>query len=158
MPIRPVLILDAKRRPVAVAELKLRNVAMQVLFLTVLVNALHAALENGVIALKRVGMNLHAGLAVCVTVLADGVADGVVARILVAKLIVVLGLIGHNMSFARDVFTDDRQDSGCAGRVDMERTSASAALDQCQDNALVRRAATDFRAFLFADEGFEAPR
>ena len=51
---RAVLIVNAKRDAVGVAEVKLRQVAMQVLLLAMLIDALHAALENRIVALDRV--------------------------------------------------------------------------------------------------------
>lgn len=44
----PVLIVNAKRNAVAVAEVEFRQVAVQMLLRAVLINALHAALENAV--------------------------------------------------------------------------------------------------------------
>jgi hypothetical protein len=44
--IGPVLIVNAKRNAVAVAEIKLRQIAVQMLLSAMLVDALHAALED----------------------------------------------------------------------------------------------------------------
>lgn len=54
---RAILIVAAQRFTVVVAELKLRNVAVQVLLLAVLIDALHAALEDRKCALNCVGVD-----------------------------------------------------------------------------------------------------
>ena len=42
----------------AVAEIELRNIAVKVLLAAMLINALHAAFEDAVEPLKRVGVNV----------------------------------------------------------------------------------------------------
>ena len=56
----PVLIVEAERDPVVVAELVFRKVAVQVLLSAVLVKAFHSALENGEYAFDRVAVNVAA--------------------------------------------------------------------------------------------------
>jgi hypothetical protein len=75
-PVGQALALDASRSDlsahqiivpkfdaVAVAEIEFRQIAVQVLFLAVLVDALHSALEDRIVAFDRVGVD-HMGLAV----------------------------------------------------------------------------------------------
>ena len=54
---RALAILDAKRRAVAVAKIKLRQVAVQMLLAGVLIDALHAALEDRIEAFDRVAVD-----------------------------------------------------------------------------------------------------
>ena len=60
----------AERRTVRVAEIELGDIAMQMVFAAMLVNAFHAALENRVVALDRVRIDLHAGLAFGIAIFA----------------------------------------------------------------------------------------
>ena len=50
-----VAIVNAKRNAVVMAEIKLRQIAMQMLLGAMLVGAAHAALEHAEIAFDRVG-------------------------------------------------------------------------------------------------------
>lgn len=50
-------IINAKRNTIAVAKIKFRKITMQVLFLAVLVHALHAALENRIVVFNGVRVN-----------------------------------------------------------------------------------------------------
>jgi hypothetical protein len=52
-----LIVAVTKRCARVVAEIELGKVAVQVLFLAVLIHALHAALEDRVIALDRVGVD-----------------------------------------------------------------------------------------------------
>jgi hypothetical protein len=51
--IGPFLIINAKRDPVAIPEVKLRQIAVQMFLGTVLINALHAALEDRIVTRCR---------------------------------------------------------------------------------------------------------
>src|SRR3990167_6799902 len=55
-------IVHTERNAVAVAEIKLGKIAMQMLFLAVLINALHPALENRIVALDCVRMDIAANV------------------------------------------------------------------------------------------------
>ena len=70
-------VVDAERCPVRVAEVKLGEVAMQVLLGAMLIHALHAALEDGEITLDRVRM--HGGISER-DILADLVVDDAMLR------------------------------------------------------------------------------
>lgn len=49
-------VFDPKRRAVVLAKIELGKVAMQMLLTAVLIDALHAALEDAEVALDRVGV------------------------------------------------------------------------------------------------------
>lgn len=53
----PALIVDAKLYAIVVAEFKLSQIAMQMFLAAMLIDALHAALENREIAFQRVRMD-----------------------------------------------------------------------------------------------------
>lgn len=55
-----VLIVNANCNVVGIAEVIFREIAMQVLFSAVLMDALHATLEDAVVALNAVGGDLAA--------------------------------------------------------------------------------------------------
>ena len=73
--------VNAKLDAVAVAEIELREIAM--LLLAVLIDALHAALENRVVAFDGIGVGVEAGFAVRVAVFFAAMLDGPMARITV---------------------------------------------------------------------------
>ena len=50
-------VFNSMRHTVVIAELEFRRIAVQVLLTTVLIHALHAALEDAEIALNRVGVD-----------------------------------------------------------------------------------------------------
>ena len=52
-----LLVIPVQRRAVVVAEVKFREVAVQMLFGAMLIDALHAALEDAEIAFNRVGVD-----------------------------------------------------------------------------------------------------
>ena len=56
-PVGPIRIVHAQLHPVVVPKVELREVAVQVLLAAVLVGALHAALEDGEVALDGVGVD-----------------------------------------------------------------------------------------------------
>ena len=53
----PLLIVNAEPDAVVVAEVELRQVAVQVLFLAVLIDAAHPSLEHAEVAFDGVGMD-----------------------------------------------------------------------------------------------------
>jgi hypothetical protein len=57
---RTLTIIEAKRHAVIVAEIVLRQVAMQMLLFAVLINAPHTALENQKVAFRRIGVYFFA--------------------------------------------------------------------------------------------------
>ena len=65
-----------------------------------LIDAFHAALENGVIALNRVCVDVYARLSVCIAVLFARMVNRIMLGELVAKLCVALALVSHDVRFA----------------------------------------------------------
>src|ERR1700685_519533 len=95
-------IFDAKPRTIVVAEIKLRDVAMQVLFAAMLVDALHAALEDAVVAFERV--HVHIAVDVFALVVVDLLMLGNTET---AAIFVVSRRIRHQPAFLVHVATDD---------------------------------------------------
>lgn len=79
------------------------------LFAAMLVNALHATLENAVVALNRVRIDGNASLAVYVTIFVAAMVDRVMLGELVAQLGIALGLVRHHMAFTVQAGANDRQ-------------------------------------------------
>ena len=69
-------IINAKLDPVRIAEIELRNIAVQVAFAAMLINALHATLEDAIEALDGV----------CVDVAAPVFASAVIDEFMARKL------------------------------------------------------------------------
>lgn len=144
---RASVIVHAQGDPVVVAEIELGNVPVQVLLGAVLIDALHAALEDAVIALNRVGVDRAA------PIFASPVADEIVPGEMLVEVCVLPRLIRHDRGFLGDVGAEDRHEVRRRRAVDMERPNHPAALDQGQDRVLVGIAASFDRAFLLSDEG-----
>ena len=103
---------------------------MKVALAAMLIHALHAALEDRIIALDGVGGDDLFALIAAVFV--RGVVHGVVAGV-VAVLVEVLipaCSVGHDGGFLRDVGANDRHESANGSAVHMPATSRAAALDQ----------------------------
>lgn len=83
--VRAIGIAEAERNAVIVAEVELGKVAMQMLLTALLVDAAHAALEDGEHALDGVGGD---GAILRVNILLDAVQGGAVERGLLAELAV----------------------------------------------------------------------
>jgi hypothetical protein len=96
-------VINAERNAVAVTEIKLGKIAMQVLFGAVLVNALNSALENRVIAFNRVRVD------VITNILFSLVVHRVVAKEPAAERFLPASLIRHHNAFAFDVVVNDRE-------------------------------------------------
>src|SRR4051794_28842727 len=143
-------VVHAQRDSVVVAELKFRQIAVKVLLVAMLIDTLHAALEQAKVAFDGVGVDR------CVLerdVLTLAVVDRIVAGELLTNLVVVLGLVGHQPRFAGNVLPDDAADLLAGHGVDVDGADLAAALHQPEDGVLVARAALRGRdAFLAADE------
>lgn len=120
---------------------------MQVLLRAMLVNSLHAALENAVEAFDSVSMHLAA------PIFTGAVVNTIMVRKVIADLLILSGFISHNRRFLRDVFFDDWDKIVCARSIDMERTNLAAiAIHEAQNSVLVRITATLDRSRLLANE------
>lgn len=79
---------------VVVAEVKLRQIPVQVLLLAVLVHTIHAALEQTEVALTVVGVPFVADIFVL------AVVHGIVLREVLVETTVIAGLVGADLAFA----------------------------------------------------------
>ena len=120
---------------------------MQVLLRAMLVDALHAALEDAEVALDRIGMNGT------INVLADAVSDPTVRLESLADALVLARLIGHKLAFPGNVPVHYWADFPGLGGVDRERPHLAAALHQRQYSHLMRRAAAHFGSLLSSNKG-----
>src|SRR5579863_9689983 len=147
-------IVNAKFDPVAIAEIELGQIAVQVLFLAMLIDALHAALEDRIVAFGGVGVGVEAGHAVGVAVFVAAMIDGRMVGELAANLGVMRRFVGHKVRLARDVLAHDRRDVRDGRAVDMKRTGRAAAFHKGQHRHLVMAASADGLALLAANESF----
>src|SRR4051812_29649789 len=103
-----------------------------------LIDTLHAALEDGEEALDSVGMD---GSILKRDVLALAVIDRAVAGSLLAYLDVMLRLIGHEPRLAGEIRADDPADFLAGHAVDVGGLHLATALNQRQHGVLVSGAA-----------------
>ena len=97
-------ILDANRTAMTISEIELCKIAVKMALGTVLINALHATLEDREIALDGVGVNFAA------PVLASAVAHNAMRGKFTANVLVIAGFVGHQARFARQVLANERRD------------------------------------------------
>src|SRR4051812_18942571 len=100
-------VIYTERDAVVIAELELGQIAVQMLLIATLVDALHATLEQAEVTFNSVGVDRSV---LKRDVLTDAVVDSVVAGKLFAYLGVVLGLVGHQPRLTGDVLADDAAD------------------------------------------------
>src|SRR3954467_8553749 len=103
-----------------------------------LVNALHATLEDAEIAFDRVRVLLAI---VKANILAAAVVDRAVTRELGANVRVETALVRHQLALAAGVLAQDQLDGIGVGVVDVEGAGLAATLHQGHDGALAGRAA-----------------
>lgn len=132
-----------------VAEIQLVNVALQVLFGAVLVDAFHAPLEDRKVVFDVVGC--HA----ITMVDASAVIDRTVPFELFADLGVDAAFVGMQFRFAADVANKNIADGLGVGFLDMER-AGFAARDERDDGALVGRAGLTGLSERMPSRGFGA--
>jgi hypothetical protein len=104
--VRARKIVHALRFSVVVAELELCRITMKMTFTAVLVDALHAALEDAEIAFHRVRVN------VATDILASLVGGEVMVSKGATDARVLLGFVGVERCFLGHVVADDRHQSG----------------------------------------------
>lgn len=97
---------------------------MKVLLTAVLINALHATLEDAVVAFKRIGVNIAA------TIFAHAVIDVFVAREILTQMRVLTSFAGHDGSFLGDVGTKDRHKMRGRRTANMKAANRATAFDQ----------------------------
>src|SRR5579863_1555426 len=93
---------------------------MQMLLGTVLIDALHPALEDAVEAFNRVDADRLARPAIRVSPFVARVVNSVMMRKLVAELAVLYCFVRHHMRLFGDVRLDDRDHVLFACAIDME--------------------------------------
>lgn len=130
-----------------VAKIELCNVAVKVLLGAMLIDALHATLENAVVALKGVRVGIAPD------VLARAMRDELMLHEIPAEMGVLAGLVRHDGGLFGDVGTDDRHEMGGRRTIDVEGPDHAAALDKGHHGPLVAIAPALHSAFLRADEG-----
>lgn len=92
-----IFIFDAKGRTVAVPEIILCKISVQMIFVAMRVNAFHTPLEDGEVAFDGIGVDRPA------PVFALVVTDDAMAGELATKQGVIRSLIGHQMGLAIEV-------------------------------------------------------
>ncbi len=99
--IRASLVIDAKPNAVAVPKIKLREIAVQMLFGAVLINTIDATLEDAEITLDGVGVHMPANVLFCL------VGDGFVRRKVMTDVSLSGSFIAHEVAFSRDIPAHD---------------------------------------------------
>lgn len=115
---RPGLVIKAVLGARVIAELKFRQIAVQMLFAAMLIYATHAALEDRECAFNGVGVD---GAVTVIDVLACAVQGGAMLRELFADLAIHRRFVGHQTGFTGDVGANDGVDFICAILVEGER-------------------------------------
>src|SRR5580704_1037764 len=126
----------------AVAEIKLTQITMQVGFADVLVDTVNTALENREEAFDSVGSDDPIALAAHVFV--SGMFDGSVRREVPADAGELAAFIGHEVTFRRSVAVQNRVDGFAANGRHVEGPRGAVALDQRQNRIHVAVTVANF--------------
>src|ERR1700678_3810744 len=122
---------------------------MKMLFAAMLVDTLHSALEDRIVAFHRIGVDFAAHVLVAL------VGDAAVLGKLFANSPVMQRAIGHQAAFAFDVVAHDGNDAGDRMPVGMKRTGRAATFNQRHHHVLVVVAANiGPKPRLLTDVGF----
>jgi len=98
-------VIYAEPNAIAIAEIKLSEIAVQVLLAAMLIDALHAALEDRIVVLDGIGADDALALIAHIFIIA--VLDGIVAREPPAYVVIMARFVGHQRAFAGDVLAHD---------------------------------------------------
>jgi hypothetical protein len=143
-------VIYAEPDTIAIPEIKLRQLAVQMLLTAMLIDALHSALEDRIVALDRISVDVAVA-----DIFVGAVLDGFVAGEPLTDVLVVTSLIGHQRGFAGDVIADDIVNLPDASVVDVKATRTTAALYESKNSVLMSpTAAALFLAFDVANKGF----
>lgn len=112
---RAVHVAEPKGYAIGIPEIEFCDVAVQVLFGTMLIDALHPALEHTIETLNRISVDRPA------SVFAFAVRHVVVFGEMLTQMRILASLIGHDVRNAVHVRFDDRQQVGGGGSFDVER-------------------------------------
>ncbi len=146
---RTISIVASERGPVVIPELIFSQIAMQVLLAAVLVDALHAALENAEIASTVLLWIVRSSR----FTFAAAVRSGAVGGEELAHVAVATVLVGHYASFAGDIGENDRHEGFSLHVVDNHSASfAGFTVNQRQNLHLVMEGALLLNALEVADE------
>ncbi len=129
-------VIIPKRGTVVIAEVKFREIAVQMFLGAVLVDALHAALENREEAFDRIGVNITTHI------FAARMSHGFRSREVFSNFDVVFAFIGMQARFAGDVAFYNRIDSRSISGCRMKRAHITATLYQRYHGSLTGRATT----------------
>src|SRR5690606_3596341 len=95
-PVGALGVFDTKSRPVVIAELVFGQIAVQMLFVTVLIDALHAALEDAEISLNGVAVD---AAILKVHIFAASMIGGAMRREMVLHIVIAAVFVGHYARF-----------------------------------------------------------
>src|SRR6266404_9195878 len=126
-----VVVVDSERCAIVVTEVELREIAVQMLTVAMLVRASHAALEDTEEAFNRVRVSIAAH------VLARAVVYGLMVRKLLADLAIVKRAVSHETRIRRDVLFERALDARKELAGDVSGTNLAAPLNQCEHGFLV---------------------
>ena len=122
------LIFDSDCAPMAISEIKLGKVAVKMLFPAVLIDALHAALEDAEKALDGIGVNWAK------TIFTAIVAHNVVLREVVNEVAIVPCLIGHDPRLGGNMLAENgHHGRGLQVVYDHAARTTSIAVNKAQD-------------------------
>jgi hypothetical protein len=142
-------IVNTKADAIAIAEIELGKISVQVFLAAMLVDALHAALEDRIVAFNGVGVNFAANIFFAAVVYA------LMAGELGSNFKILTSFVGHQGGFLGDVGPDNRCNLRDSGTVDMEATGGTATLNEGQNCILVAPSGAAFwLSFLPSYEGF----
>ena len=144
------VVIDPKGSAVAVAESELSAVTVQVGLVAMLVNALHAALEDAEIAFDGVGVN------VTTNVFISGVSSEIMGSEGFGEFLVPLGFVSVDGCLFGNIRLQDRQQGGNPKVFDDNAFGfAGSPVNQSQDFILVSATTGGFGLLeLVADESF----
>ncbi len=112
--LRPVNVAAPEPDPVIIAEVKFREITMQVLFLAVLIDTLHAAFENRECAFDGICVHVATGLFL------DRVLHGFMGGEMPIRAVLEAAFVGEQPSFLGDVVGDDPSHRILVSMSDME--------------------------------------
>jgi hypothetical protein len=141
-------VIYAETHAVAIAEIKFREIAVQMFLAAMLVDADHAALEDGEEAFRGVSVDLAPHI------FAEPVFNSFVARKLLSNLAIIGAFVGHDRSLAGDVGANHWRDIGNAGAFQVEAAGRTAAFDETENDVLVAGSLPLGLALDLAEEGF----
>ena len=97
-----VHVVNTERDPIVVTEIKFREITVQVVLATMLIDALHTALEHAVEAFNSVRMDVAVA-----HILASAVRSEVVGREVLVKMGVLASFVRHHVRSAGHVRLDN---------------------------------------------------